>query len=83
MKKTYIKPEVVFESFSLSHNIAAGCEIIVGTPSEGSCDYEYEGGGGQSIFVTTGICDIPVNDDVSNGFCYHVPVEGNNLFNSL
>lgn len=85
MKKTYTKPEILFESFSFSGNIAANCEIIVDGPSSGNCGYAYEGGGGSTMFTAalgTEICNIPVDDDEKNGFCYHVPIETNNLFNS-
>lgn len=83
MKKAYLKPEIVFEDFSLSTSIAAGCEVIVPTPHSGTCGYAYEGGGGDTIFVTdvTG-CGIKIDDDSNNGFCYHVPIESNSLFNS-
>ena len=32
MKKVYSKPEIYFESFSLSQYIAAGCEVKPGDP---------------------------------------------------
>lgn len=83
MRKTYLKPEIVFEDFSLCENIAAGCEIIVPAPRSGQCGYAYEGGGGATLFVddTTG-CSDHMPDSESNGFCYHVPIQSNNLFNS-
>lgn len=85
MRKTYTKPEIMFEDFSLCSSIAAGCEIIVDGPNSGNCGYAYEGGGGQTLFTElagTKVCNIAIDDDESNGFCYHVPVESNNLFNS-
>lgn len=85
MKKVYAKPEIVFENFSLSTNIAANCEIPVRTFNAGGCGYAYEGGNGETMFTAqagTNVCNIPVNDDESNGYCYHTPVEGNNMFNS-
>lgn len=81
MKKIYSAPDIVFESFAPCTSIAAGCEIIVDGPSAGNCGYAYEGGGGETLFVLD-VCDVPINDDASNGFCYHVPIESNNLFNS-
>lgn len=86
MKKEYVKPVVVFESFSLSTNIAAGCESIVGNPSKDSCP--VAGTGGIAIFNTpeNGCEFTPAQmggvDDMWDGFCYHVPTETNNLFNS-
>lgn len=85
MKKVYEKPEIMFESFILSTNIAAGCEIVIDNHSSGSCGYEYEGGSGTTMFtVALGekICNIPIDDDEKNTFCYHVPIQTNNLFNS-
>lgn len=83
MKKTYVKPDILFESFSMSESIALNCEVIVPGPTQDKCGYAYEGGGGATIFIdaTTG-CTVPTPDSESNGFCYHVPIESNNLFNS-
>lgn len=87
MKKTYSKPEIVFESFSLSQNIAAGCEVKTNTPSQSECGIDF---GGSMLFVDgmngmNGCKDIAVDnvggDGVYNGICYHVPT-GENLFNS-
>lgn len=83
MKKVYSKPEIVFEDFTLSTSIAGGCEIRTNTPSAGACGYPYEGGGGQTLFTNAvGDCQIKMDDDVNNGFCYHVPIDSNNIFNS-
>lgn len=83
MKKAYLKPEIVFEDFSLTESIAANCEIIIPAPISGTCGYAYEGGGGETMFVMdVSGCNLKVDDDEANGFCYHVPIEGNNLFNS-
>lgn len=81
MKKEYMKPTIVFEDFTLSTNIAAGCDSIVGNPSQGTCG--IPGTGGICIFSTpeTG-CNILFDDGSYDGLCYHVPTEGNNLFNS-
>ena len=84
MKKKYSAPAIVFESFALSTNIAGGCEIIVDAPSSGNCGYAYEGGNGDTLFTeaASNACMTPIDDDAANGFCYHVPIESNNLFNS-
>ena len=85
MKKTYVKPEIMFEDFTLCTSIAAGCEIIIPTPVSGTCGYAYEGGNGQTLFTAEmgdNVCNIAIDDDKDNGFCYHVPVQTNNLFNS-
>ena len=87
MKKAYKKPEIMFEDFSLSGNIASNCESIVGNPSKGTC--AVKGTGEINMFNSdmTSICDFTPEDmggenDKWDGFCYHVPTEYNNLFNS-
>ena len=85
MKKAYAAPEIMFEDFSLCSSIAVGCEIIVDGKSGGTCGYAYEGGGGRTLFTEAmgnSICNRAIDDDESNGFCYHVPTQANNLFNS-
>ena len=86
MKKVYTKPEIIFESFSLSTNIAGDCESIIDTQSRGNCGIEF---GNLVIFVGeyTG-CNsndgviVEGDDGNYNGICYHVPVESSTLFNS-
>ena len=86
MKKTYSAPKILFESFTMSTNIAAGCESIVGNPTSGTCAFTYvdEFAGTVMIFVadSTGCQTTQVVEDGHNGFCYHQPYESNNLFNS-
>lgn len=83
MKKTYSKPEIMFENFSLSTNIAAGCELTTNLPSVNECGYPTRGG---NVFLVTitGCTYTPPedSDDMYNGFCYHTPAETNNLFSS-
>lgn len=86
MKKAYNAPEILFEDFALSDSIAGTCEGIVGNPSKGTC--ALQGTGGINVF-NEGVhgCDFKPEDmggvkDEWDGFCYHVPVEYNNLFNS-
>lgn len=84
MKKTYSKPEIVFESFSLSQSIAAGCDVKTNTPAQGQCGLDF---GGLMLFLDSmsGCPDIPVTseggDGEYNNICYHT-VYGDNLFNS-
>lgn len=87
MKKIYCKPEILFESFSLSTNIAGDCEGIVGNPSKGTC--AVIGTGGIAVFdgIVGNVCDFTSTDlgqeeDYWDKNCYHVPTEYNNLFNS-
>lgn len=86
MKKEYKKPQVVIETFSLNTNIAGDCESIVGNPAKDSC--AVIGTGDIHMFNSTvDACEYtPTNlggsEDLWDGFCYHVPTEYNNLFNS-
>lgn len=82
MKKTYQKPEIIFEDFSLSTNIAAGCEKQTNMPSVNQCGIYF---GGYYVFAEgmTGCETWPITlDEDYNGLCYHTPTEGNNLFTS-
>ncbi|MBO5322836.1 MAG: hypothetical protein J6A88_01880 [Oscillospiraceae bacterium] len=87
MKRAYEKPQILFESFSVSTNIAGDCEgNPVGNPSRGSCPVISSSG--DRIFDTAAHgCDYTPTqmggvDDMWDGYCYHVPTEYNNLFNS-
>lgn len=76
MKKTYVKPEVYFESFELSASIADNC----GTPlnlNQNTCR-DIFGDYGDKVF-SQGNCTI--NPEQLN-FCYQVPMEGSKLFAS-
>ena len=76
MKKTYVKPEVYFESFELSASIADNC----GTPlnlNQNTCR-EIFGDYRDKVF-SQGNCTI--NPEQLN-FCYQVPMEGAKLFAS-
>ena len=85
MKKVYEKPMIVFENFSMSTNIAAGCEVQTNTPSENQCGVNMSG---INVFLEgmTGCDDFPVTNVGGDGqygnLCYHVPVGKDNLFNS-
>ena len=79
MKKRYEKPQIVFEDFTMSTNIAAGCEFITTNPSEGQCGYPTRNG---IVFITeiTG-CKYH-QPDTNDALCYHVPTVYTNIFNS-
>lgn len=85
MKKLYSKPEIMFESFTLSTNIAGDCERIVGNPQKGTCGIPGSAPG-MNIFAL-GMdgpdgCLVINETDIHDGFCYDVPNNGPNLFNS-
>ena len=87
MKKRYEKPQIVFEDFTLSTNIAGDCGTIIDGQSLGNC--ALEGTGGINVFIL-GVfaCEFTptdmgfVNDDAYDGICYHVPIPSQSLFNS-
>ena len=87
MKKTYMKPEIMFEDFTLTTNIAAGCESQdVNASTINSCGLDFSG---LQVFIVgmTGCSHIQVEDPDGDGdgeyanICYHNP-SGNNIFNS-
>lgn len=84
MKKTYMKPQIMFESFSVSTNIAGDCDVKTQTPSSGNCAYTVEDEFlGAINYFTNEVyaCETKEADGEYNGICYHVPY-GDNLFNS-
>ena len=82
MKKVYEKPEIVFENFSLSTSIAAGCEKTTALQYGGTCGIRW----GHSTIFTSDVdqCSTKVidGDTAYNGLCYHVPNADYNVFNS-
>lgn len=80
MKKPYSKPLVFIEDFSLQTSIAAGCELITPMPtSDDKCGFPMQGA---VVFVEGAQCTYKPQEGAYNGFCYHVPAENTNLFNS-
>ena len=82
MKKTYSKPDILFESFSLATSIAAGCDEKLQLLQDGVCGVKW----GQTTIFTSEIegCkrDIVEGDSEYNGLCYHNPSETYNVFMS-
>ena len=79
LRKAYSKPEIMFEDFTLSTNIAGNCGAIVGSPSQGTCGIPDNDG---DSFFTVGViegCTIGGDED---GFCYDNPSNDGRLFNS-
>lgn len=89
MKRTYIKPQIAFDSLALSSNIAAGCELKTDTFSFGDCAYMSDAWR-VPIFTTSVVAckkqfdELPDGDSNACGnVCYHVSVLGaNNVFRS-
>lgn len=82
MKRAYTKPDILFEDFSLSAGIAAGCEKKIDTMYSGQCGLQF----GELMLFVGGVqgCLDPVVDGSPdyNGLCYHIPNDTKNLFNS-
>lgn len=79
MKKTYEKPQIMFDSFELSQDIAAGCEFINGLQAQGVCGYATRDG----VVFTELISGCKyTKPDGNNSLCYHVPAENTNIFGS-
>lgn len=79
MRKAYVKPEIMFESFTLSTNIAAGCEYKNGQHARGYCGYVTKHG---VVFTDDVQACAYKQVDNNDALCYHVPNENNNIFNS-
>lgn len=87
MKKYYSKPEILFEDFSVSCNIAS-CEVKA-VAAWDACGYPIESLGGKTVFISaaTGCKYTKVEpygdgtDGSYNEICYHVP-DDYNLFGS-
>lgn len=77
MKKTYVKPEVYFENFELSANIATGCGRPLGHSKDGCRDILGDFGRLNTIFVDG--CELDLQN---HGYCYHVPSGDDMLFTS-
>lgn len=90
MKKKYSKPEIVFESFTLSTNIAGDCSVPTSTPNQGSCAYTVETKYGTWHVFTDAVAACgtsdgsldQLEDGIYNGICYNVPYDESTLFNS-
>lgn len=79
MKKQYVKPELYFEDFELSANIAAGC-IKATNYAAYVCTYET---GGEKVF--SGGEDSECTVTPENGapsLCYDNPTADTKLFSS-
>ncbi len=76
MKKSYVKPEVYFESFELSASIADNCAKPLNL-NQDTCRDIF--GDYRNDVFSQGTCKM---DPDQLNFCYHVPLEGSKLFAS-
>lgn len=83
MKKTYEKPEIAFDDFTLSNTIAASCERYNSSPSINQCGYINIAG--DRVFYSGGMAgceDVYLYPNLT-GKTYEWFVGLNGLFNSL
>ena len=81
MKKPYSEPDILFESFTLSTNIAAGCEEKPYNNTD-ACGVLWDR---NTIFHSkeNGCArEIVDGDGTYNKLCYHNPYESYNVFYS-
>ncbi len=74
MKKAYVKPQVLFENFELSANIAAGC----GSPINHGMD-NCQPLAGIVLFVEKPTCEFVPED---YGLCYQTSTDTTKIFTS-
>ncbi len=81
MKKTYSKPDIFYEDFSLSTNIAANCELH---PTEFIGDTFIVDLGGVILLTNMEYCNYHIEDGKNefDNLCYHVPTDSYNIFSS-
>ena len=85
MKRKYSCPDIVFESFSLSENIASvnsNCTRNITNMYSNSCGLWF---GDKVVFtIAAAGCDFKTQDGSPffDGLCYHIPTADNRLFNS-
>ena len=83
MKKSYQRPEIVFESFCLSKSIASGCYGIADNVDTINCSVTLNNAlvGTINIFQHQPTCKIEAPDDGSE-VCYGAPSDETQIFNS-
>lgn len=81
MKKVYTKPQIAFESFQLTSNIAGDCNTKPNTQADdATCGYNDNG---WIIFQSGPLCTMPVGQDgIYDRICYHVPTGDISVFTS-
>lgn len=83
MKKTYVKPCITVEYFTLSQSIASSCTCTGvtnhGAPS--SCHWQLASG--DLIWTSAPNCDDQYNEDFEfGGICYNAPSGSQSIFAS-
>jgi hypothetical protein len=80
MRKTYSKPDIHFDNFALSTNVAANCEFQTPLPRADECGIPYF----NWIVFQSELqgCNKISESGIWDSMCYHQPTETNNLFTS-
>lgn len=78
MKKTYVRPEVYFESFELSANIATGCKLISNAAERVCAVLDKDLG---YTYFTEHVCDFWTPNETDK-VCYNPPADTANVFTS-
>ncbi len=83
MKKTYQKPDIMFDNFTLSTSIAASCKNISESPALYSCGYKSDEG--YNVFYSSGWsgCEDASLFPELTGITYDFFVNLRQIFNSL
>lgn len=88
MKRNYVKPVLIKETFTLSQSIAHNCGKNLNfdhatLKSKSSCGWDLDGNDntkGDILFASSGVCAIVT--EYFYGVCYNNPEGGFNIFNS-
>lgn len=76
MKKNYVRPAIIFDSFELAENIAS-CELISSNQGRYECP-ALDPESGLQIFSSIGPCTTTPLD--GEQICYEIPLETFNIF---
>ena len=92
MKKTYQKPDVFFEDFAFSSNIAGNCSALFDLHrTDNTCNFKATSASPETctfedngfvVFQHKSGRDIHCQEDDPFNLCYHVSVDFNRIFNS-
>lgn len=80
--KEYVKPELFFESFELSEQIAVGCsqDLIANHGDEGTCVLENPAGAQTTTLFAQANTNCTTYE--FEGYCYHSGQDGVTVFSS-
>lgn len=71
--KSYVKPELYYESFELTEHIAGGCNAHVNSSDANSCKGEIEMPGMGGVMAAFGSAEA-CGDDLNEDYCYTASV---------